>query len=108
MDLMEAQNITIQDLAKKLDIATSQVYYWNRNGISKNNKHFPELQRILPGIIPKETTLRIDEEEDRRYNSGRKKNKLKLSDTNLIPYVENEFSSTLFPKIIKRKKDPVD
>jgi len=108
IQMIRQRGLAVTDIAKELDVATSQIYYWNKHGISKNNKHFEKLQKILPEIKPKEPTLRIDEQEDRRYNSGRKTSKLHLTtlQNNLKPKPQSPVTSTLFPKItIKKKND---
>ena len=95
--------MTISQLAKVLDVSVSQIYNWNRNGISKHNPHFRKLKEILPEVQPKEERLTKYGEEDKRYNSGRKKKQLHLTDTNQPGYKEPERQS-IFPKIYINQK----
>ena len=105
LDMMKEKKISTSDLAKELDISVSQIYKWNKEGISRNNKYFNKLQELLPGLQPKETPLRTNGTEDRRYNSGKKKKtSLYLKDTSIETPEEQAFQSTLFPKIIKRRQ----
>ena len=105
LGLMKMKNITKEELAKKLDISVTQIYKWNKHGISKNNRHFKKLQSILPEVKPREPTLRINQEEDQRYNSGRKRQASPiLTETNIKSPIEKEFVSSLFPKIIRKKQ----
>lgn len=99
MTLLRRNGWTPADLAKKLDISVSQIYNWNRNGISRHNPHFRKLKQILPEIQPKEERITKKGEEDQRYKAGRKKKKLNLTDTDLSNYKEPERKSDLFPKI---------
>ena len=108
LTLLKKKNMTVTELAKELDVFPSQIYAWNKNGIASNNKHFKKLQSILPEIEAKENTLRVNGQEDRRYNSGRKrKTTLNLNDDIPTSYSPKpkEFTSTLFPKIKIRKKN---
>ena len=103
LDLMKSQGLTIIDLAKDLDVSVSQIYKWNREGISINCKHYRNLKRLIPQVTPKEITLTKNGEEDGRVRSGRDKNKFTpVQETN--SYQEEDFQSTLFPKIVIRNK----
>lgn len=103
LDIMKQTNLTVTDLAKKLQISTSQIHRWNRNGISKNNPHFYKLKEILPEIQPKEERITIKGEEDKRSKIKRKQKQLNLTETDIPSYQEPEFKSTTFPKIYMNK-----
>lgn len=102
LEIIQKHGTTITDIAKELDVSVTQIYYWNRKGISANNKHYFKLKQLLPEIIPKEVTVRKNEEEDQRFKSGRKKKELKLKDSDLPEYEEKEFRSSIFPTIRKK------
>lgn len=104
MNLLEKHHITVTDIAKQCDVATSQIYYWNKHGISKHNPHFETLKQIIPELKAKEITIKQNGEEDRRYKSGRKQNELKLSNTDTLHKQTKVPTSTLFPKISIKKK----
>ena len=103
LDLMTNQGLSITDLAKELDVSVSQIYKWNREGISINCKHYLALKRLIPQVIPKEITVTKAGEEDGRVRSGRSKKKYtdELENGNSP---EKEFKSVLFPKIIIKNK----
>lgn len=105
MEVLKKNGMTVGELANELDISATQIYLWNKNGISSNNRYFPKLQSMFPDLTPKDPTLRVNEKEDRRYNSGKKKkHNLPLTETDMELPTETEFASTLFPKITIRKK----
>lgn len=104
MDIIKKNEISPLQLAQKLDISVTQVYTWNRKGISKHNPHFYKLKEILPEVQPKEELLKKNGEEDGRYRCGRKRKQLSLSETDLSESQETEFESTLFPKIHMNRK----
>ena len=99
LEHMRCRKISTAQLAKLLDVSVSQIYTWNRKGISKNNKHFRKLKELIPEVQPKEERITAKGEEDKRYKAGTKKKKLVLTDTDIPSYVEPEFESSLFPKI---------
>ena len=43
LDILKQKNITVAEVAKKLNVATSQVYRWDRIGINPNNPHYEDL-----------------------------------------------------------------
>lgn len=102
LEIIRKNGLTITDIAKELDISVSQIYYWNKKGISANNKHYFKLKQLLPQVIPKEVTVKKNEEEDQRFKSGRKRKELKLKDSDLPRYQEKEFRSSIFPTIRKK------
>lgn len=102
-EIMKMRNITVKELASTLDVSTSQIYKWNREGISRHNPHFYKLKEILPEVQPKEPLLTKQGEEDQRYRAGRKRIKSTLSITD-SETKEKEFESALFPKIHIDKK----
>ena len=104
LDMIRDQKLTVTEVAKRCNVAVSQIYTWNRQGISRHNPHFDTLQKLLPGVQPKEILLKQNGEEDGRYKSGRKKKKLKLSDTDTSFKHTEEITSTLFPTITIKKK----
>ncbi len=104
LKLMKQRQLTIADISNKLDISASQIYYWNKHGISKNNKHFYKLKELIPEIVPKEEKLTLNGEVDNRYKAGRQKKKLNLTETDLRASPEKEFKSSLFPKVYIKNK----
>lgn len=102
LEMIQKQGLSIAELAKELDVSVSQIYYWNKKGISANNKHYFKLKQLVPQVIPKEVTVKKNEEEDQRYKSGRKRKELKLKNSNLPGYQEKEFRSSVFPTIRKK------
>lgn len=104
MELMKIHGLTVADLAKALDISISQVYTWNRKGISKHNPHFKKLKQLIPEVQPKEELVTKDGKEDLRYKAGRKKKQLKLTETDLPSYQEKKRRSAIFPKIYMTTK----
>jgi len=103
LTIMKIHDITVNELATKLDVATSQIYRWNKKGISQHNPHFKQLKEILPEVKPKEKTLTKNGKEDSRYKAGRKKKKLILTETNIKESEKKEFKSKVFPKIYINK-----
>lgn len=103
---MRMNEVSIKELANTLDVSTSQIYKWNREGISKYNPHFKKIKEIFPEIQPKQQLIKKNGEEDGRYRSGRKKQqRLTLNKEEIIEFSkEKEFKSTLFPKININKK----
>ena len=101
---MMKRNLTVRDLADILDVSVSQIYKWDREGISKYNPHYTKLKTILPEVQPKVQKTKKNGEEDGRYRSGRKRNKLVLKDSVTPQNTEKEFESALFPKIHINKK----
>ena len=105
LDLMKIHGKTVTDLAKELDVSASQIYKWNREGISINCKHYLHLKQLIPQVIPKEITVTLAGKEDGRIRAGRKRKELNpttIPKNNNDP--EKEFISTLFPKITIRNK----
>lgn len=99
LDIIKEKGLKPSDIAKQLDISTSQIYQWNKKGISQNNPHYYKLKEIIPEIIPKEPKLRLDEKYDLRSGNSRPKKELILKDTDIPSYQEKEFKSKLHPKI---------
>lgn len=102
---MKIHGKTVIDLSKELDVSASQIYKWNREGISINCKHYLKLKEVIPQVIPKEITVTSEGKEDGRIRAGRKRKELNLttiSQNDSNP--EKEFASTLFPKITIRNK----
>lgn len=104
LELIKTNGLTVLEIAKELDVATSQIYYWNRNGISENNKHYLKLKKLLPQLEPKATTVKLNGEEDGRYKAGRKPKQLNLFETNVEKPKPLTRTSTFFPRIKIRKK----
>lgn len=104
---MEKHNLTVSDLAKKLDVSASQIYKWRKEGISVNNKYFYKLREILPEIVPKEVTLKKNGEEDQRFKSGRTQKQIDLTvlPEDNVSIEEKEFKSSLFPRIRFKTKN---
>ena len=98
LDLMKKHRISTIDLSKLLDVNVSQIYKWNREGISINCKHYLKLKQILPELEPKEVLLTKSGKEDGRYRAGRKrKNKIETDEQTMT--TENPHKSVLFPTI---------
>ena len=102
---MKSQKITMDHLAKELDVTHSQIYKWNREGISINCKHYLKLKTIIPELQPKEITITKYGKEDTRFKAGRpRKHTLVLTEVDSEPPTETEFTSDIFPRIkIKNK-----
>lgn len=105
LELMKLNNISVSQLARELQVSTSQIYQWDKKGILETNKYFPMLKRRFPSLIPKEPKITKKGEEDKRYNSGRPKKELILFDTEEKPPQETKFKSSLLPNITIRKKN---
>lgn len=101
---IEKEGKTVSDIANALGVASTQVYKWNREGIKASSKHYEALKSIIPSLQPAEERITAKGEPDRRSNSGVKKKTLVLSETDLPSIKEKSFKSTLFPKIIFKKK----
>jgi len=87
------------DLAKELGVSLSQIYKWDKEGISEDNPHWNEIHKRFPGIPPKQPKLTKKKLKDGRGRAGRKKKKLTLQETNLPSYQEPQFKSKRFPNI---------
>ena len=95
---MKMSGISTIDLSKTLDVSVSQIYKWNREGISINCKHYLALKKILPELEPKEVLLTKSGKEDGRYRAGRKrKSAVEINEKPSTP--ENPHKSVLFPNI---------
>ena len=99
LDLMKQHRISMTDLSKQLDISVSQIYKWNREGISLNCKHYLAIKQILPELEPKEILLTKDGKEDGRYKAGRKKKTAIKINQDPGKKEEPQLKSTLFPTI---------
>lgn len=102
---IEKEGKTVADIANALGVASTQVYKWNREGIKETCKHYNNLKSIIPSLQPAEERITAKGKPDGRSNSGVKKKTLVLTETDL-PSIKEErsFKSTLFPKIIFKKK----
>ena len=96
---MKTSQISIVDLSKKLDVSASQIYKWNREGISLNCKHYLQLKEILPELEPKEILLTKQGKEDGRCKAGRKKLKAIPLNEITTQHTESQHKSALFPTI---------
>lgn len=105
LELMKLNNISVSQLAKELNVATSQIYKWNREGILESNPYFPRLKRRFPSLLPKKPKITQKGIEDKRNNNGRPKKELILRDTNVQTPKEKKFKSELLPNITIRKKN---
>lgn len=104
-EAMKLHNMTVADLAIHLDIASTQIYKWMREGISSENKYFNTLLDLLPELTPIEPTKTNTAGIDRRTNSGvNKRTEVTLKPTNFVLHNDIPFKSDLFPKITFRKK----
>lgn len=101
---IEKEGKTVSDIANALGVASTQVYKWNREGIKASSKHYEALKSIIPSLQPAEERITAKGKPDGRSNSGVKKKTLVLSETDLPSIKEKSFKSTLFPKIIFKKK----
>ena len=101
---IEKEGKTVADIANALGVASTQVYKWNREGIKETCKHYNNLKAIIPSLQPAEERITAKGKPDGRSNSGVKKKNLVLSETDLPSIKEKSFKSTLFPKIIFKKK----
>lgn len=99
IELMKLNNISIVELAKKLDVSTARIYQWNNKGISKTDPHWNKLHAMFPALKPKEQRLTIKGIEDKRATNKRPKKKLVLTDTDISPYKETSRKSEVFPNI---------
>lgn len=102
---IEKEGKTVSDIANALGVASTQVYKWNREGIKASSKHYEALKSIIPSLQPAEERITAKGKPDGRSNSGVKKKNLVLTETDM-PSIkpEKSFKSTLFPKIIFKKK----
>ena len=101
---IQKEGKTVSDIANALGVASTQVYKWNREGIKASSKHYEALKNIIPSLQPAEERITAKGKPDGRSNSGVKKKNLVLSETDLPSIKEKSFKSTLFPKIIFKKK----
>ena len=103
---IEKEGKTVADIANALGVASTQVYKWNREGIKETCKHYNNLKSIIPSLQPAEERITAKGKPDGRSNSGVQKKTLVLSETDLpsIKDKEKTFKSTIFPKIIFKKK----
>ncbi len=97
--VLKINNVKPSDLAKELDVSLTQIYKWDKEGISKDNPHWEEIHRKFPGIPPKEPKKTKKGLKDKRSKSGKKKKKLILTETDLPSYKEPEFKSKRYPNI---------
>ena len=95
---------TVADVANALGVASTQIYKWNREGIKETCKHYNNLKSIIPSLQPAEERITAKGKPDGRSNSGVKKKTLVLSETDMPSIKEKAFKSTLFPRIIFKKK----
>lgn len=101
---IEKEGKTVADIANALGVASTQVYKWNREGIKETCKHYNNLKAIIPSLQPAEERITAKGKPDGRSNSGVKKKTLVLTETDLPSIKEKSFKSTIFPKIIFKKK----
>lgn len=104
---MKRNNISIDELSKKLNISHQQIYKWFREGISTNNKYFDKIVELMPDVTFIEPKLTKKGLPDNRTNSGRKKKEYSQEIYHSkIPFEHSieHFESTLFPKIRFKKK----
>ena len=101
---IEKEGKTVADIANALGVASTQVYKWNREGIKASSKHYEALKSIIPSLQPAEERITAKGKPDGRSNSGVKKKTLVLSETDLPSIEGKSFKSTLFPRIIFKKK----
>lgn len=101
---IEKEGKTVSDIANALGVASTQVYKWNREGIKASSKHYEALKNLIPSLQPAEERITAKGKPDGRSNSGVKKKNLVLSETDMPSIEGKTFKSTLFPKIIFKKK----
>lgn len=99
LDIMKINNITVEELAKELDVSTSQIYTWNRKGINKNHRCWNILHAKFPALKPKETKHTIKDIPDKRTRNQRPRKGLVLTDVDIQEYKEESRKSSLFPTI---------
>lgn len=104
LKLIREESKTVSDIANSLGVATTQIYKWNREGIKETCKHYEQLKKLIPNLEPAEERITAKGEPDRRSQAGVKPKELVLTETDLPEIKEKLFKSTLFPRIIFKKK----
>jgi transposase len=91
VELIKSKGYTIPEFAQLLNVATTQIYRWNKQGIITSNEHYPTLKELIPEIEGKKPK-----------HLNKKKSKLKelqLTETDLEPPPEEIPFSSPFPTI---------
>ena len=96
--LIKANGYKPYEIAEQLGIAVTQLYKWEKEGISEKNRYYPALKLMFPELEP--TKLH----KTKRYNSGRKPAELNLTETDIPVPPEERPRPSEFPKVKFRKK----
>ena len=54
LEMLKVKGLKPVDVAMKLDCPTSNIYIWNKKGISQFNPHYDKLKELFPEIQPKD------------------------------------------------------
>lgn len=54
LEMLKAKGLKPVDVAIRLDCPTSNIYIWNKYGISQFNPHYDALKEIFPELEPKD------------------------------------------------------
>ena len=96
LDLLKSKGISVSDCANHLGVATSQIYRWNRSGISLNNPHLNALGQLLGELVDVNDNTRP-------YKRKAPQKLLILQDTDITRSPEKP-RPTSRPKVVIRKK----
>lgn len=101
LEMIQEKGLRAVDVARKLNCDTSQIYKWNKNGISQDNPYFDELKEMFPELKSKGPN-----------KSGRKGVKRQIKQINEdgleIPRItqpKEVKTNPEYPKVIFKKKD---
>lgn len=96
LEQLQSKGISVSDCANHLGVATSQIYRWNRLGISLNNPHLNKLGELLGELVEVNESVRP-------YKRKAPQKLLTLQDTDLTRSPEKP-RPTSRPKVVFRKK----
>lgn len=94
--ILKQHNMKAWELANILQVHISQIYKWDKNGISENNPHAAKIKALLPEYE--------FNPESKRSNAGRPKKELTFTGEEIPSPPEERPRPTTFPRIIFKKK----
>lgn len=96
LEIAKKHNLKAWQLANLCDVNITQIYKWNKNGISKDNPHWETLAYILPELEHTGS--------NKKCNRGRKKKTPTLYATDLEPPKSERPRPSERPIVIIRRK----
>ena len=98
LTLLKEKGMKPVDLALILDVPVSNIYRWNKEGISEQSRYYEKIKKILPALEPNGKTQKI-------AKKGAKPRQLHLTEVEFerVTRPKKRYKPE-YPKVIIKKK----